>query len=207
MGQTCNVPNTQSHVNPLDLHTIYQQQFQQQKAMFAKQQEQLKQQLEYQRRLEQQIAYQQHLLQQQHVPQQPQQIPLQQHSHTWSHIQPTEVSQQQLPHMTQQQHMVQQSQSNPQQVPHQIPQQVPRQKGPFCLRGANMPPPPSDTSSDSSDTEISEPSRHSSRHSKWSAHRHKRLEGKTIIQNPNEELLQQFKQLSKQVEALGVQKK
>ncbi len=139
--------------------------------------------MEYQRCLEQQVAYQQHLLQQQLVP-------LQQQAHTWSHIQPTKVSQQQPQHTTQQQHMVQQSQSIPQQVPHQIPQQAPQQQGPFCLRGANIPPPPSDTSSDSLDTKISKPSPHSSRHSKWSTHRHKRLEENTIMKIPNEELLQ-----------------
>ncbi len=101
--------------------------------MFAKQQEKLKNQMEYQRRLEQKISYQQHLLQQQNVPQPPQQIPLQQQERTWSHIQPIEVSQQEPQHMAQQKHMVQQSQSIPQQVPHQIPQQVPQQQGPFCL--------------------------------------------------------------------------
>ena len=40
--QPSNVPNTHSNVNPLDLHTMYQK-FQQQKALFAKQQEKLKQ--------------------------------------------------------------------------------------------------------------------------------------------------------------------
>ena len=169
--------------------------------MFAKQQEQLKQQLEYQKCLEQQIAYQQQLLQQ-HMPRQHQQIPLQQQSH----VQPTEVSQKQLPQMTKQQHMAHQSQSIPQQVPHQIPQQVSQQK-PFCLQGTNIPPPPSDMSPDSLDTEMSEPSRHSSRHRKRSTHRHKRHQERAMMHNPNEELLQKFKQLSKQVEALGVQKK
>lgn len=209
VAQTSNIPNTQSNVNLLDLHAIYQQQFQQQfqqqQAMFAKQQEQLKQHLEYQKRLEQQIAYQQQLLQQ-HMPRQHQQIPLQQQSH----VQPIEVSQQQLPQMTQQQHMEHQSQSIPQQVPYQIPTQEPQQvsqQQPFCLRGTNIPPPPSDTSPDSSDTEMSEPSRHSSRHRKRSTHRHKRHQERAMMHNPNEELLQQFKQLSKQVEALGVQKK
>ena len=39
--QASNVPNMHSNVNPLDLHIMYQK-FQQQQAMFAKQQEQLK---------------------------------------------------------------------------------------------------------------------------------------------------------------------
>ncbi len=47
VGQTSNILNMQSHVDPLDLHIIYQQQFQQQfqqqQMMFPKQQEQLKQ--------------------------------------------------------------------------------------------------------------------------------------------------------------------
>ena len=50
-------------------------------------------------------------------------------------------------------------------------------------------------------------SRHISCHRKKYTHKNKRLEGNTIMQNPNEELLQQFKQLSKEDEGLGVQKK
>ena len=60
--QTPTIPSMQHIQDPLGMPMNYQQQFQQQQALFAKQQEQLKQQLEYQKRLEQQIAYQQQLL-------------------------------------------------------------------------------------------------------------------------------------------------
>lgn len=41
-----NIPNAQTSPNPLDLHIMYEQQFQQQQTMFSKQQEKLKQQLQ-----------------------------------------------------------------------------------------------------------------------------------------------------------------
>lgn len=41
--QASNIPNTHSNANPFDLHEMYQQKFQQQQAMFAKQEEKLKQ--------------------------------------------------------------------------------------------------------------------------------------------------------------------
>ena len=72
--------------------------------------------------------------QQQYVPQNPLQVLIQQPL-AWSHVQPIGV-----PHPPLQ----------------TIPQQP--QKGPFRLQGANIPPPPNDTSSNSSDTEMSEPS-------------------------------------------------
>ena len=53
---------------------------------------------------------------------------------------------------------------------------------------------------------MSEPSRHSSRHSKKSARHHTHANEKDNPQQPNDDLLCQFQQLAKQVEALGTQK-